>query len=176
MLKYDWNVWLLKILQKNWSNPLEFVLTSVFWAVMSLVRPTLYHFNFPNSSLTFAKSNQNSGLNLNRMLWPSWKLCFKNNVITFSLGKIYWFLTGLFGKMASTPMMPSMHKWLKCYVTNSMNIRGYKVKRHCFNSLFYNPSCNSAEIKINVFCWSWWYWWLRKKIYCNVLKGYHMNN
>ena len=63
------------------------------------------HFNFPNFKSHLAKSNQNSGLNLNRMLWPSWKLCFKNNVITFSLGKIYWFLTGLFGKMASTPMM-----------------------------------------------------------------------
>lgn len=45
-------IWLECLAVKNspekqyWSNP-ELVLTSVFWAVMSLVRPTLYHFNFP---------------------------------------------------------------------------------------------------------------------------------
>ena len=128
-------IWLECLAVKNSPEKLIHFQSStgpnLFWAV-SLVRPTLYHFNFPNFKSHLAKSNQNSGLNLNRMLWPSWKLCFKNNVITFLLGKIYWFLTSLFGKMASTPMMPSMHKWLKCYVTNSMNIRGYKEKRHCY--------------------------------------------
>ena len=101
-------IWLERLAVKNSPEKLIHFQSSTgpnsFWAV-SLVRPTLYHFNFPNFESHLAKSNQNPGLNLNRMLWPSWKLCFKNNVITFSLGKIYWFLTSLFGKMASTPMM-----------------------------------------------------------------------
>ena len=101
-------IWLECLAGKNSPEKLIHFQSStgpnLFWAV-SLVRPTLYHFNFPNFESHLAKSNQNSGLNLNRMLWPSWKLCFKNNVITFSLGKIYWFLTSLFCKMASTPMM-----------------------------------------------------------------------
>ena len=35
-------------------------ITSVFWAVTSLVRPALYHFNFPK----FESHYQHSGLNL----------------------------------------------------------------------------------------------------------------
>ena len=130
MLEIVVEIWLECLAVKNSPEKLIHFQSStgpnLFWAV-SLVWPTLYHFNFPNFESHLAKSNQNSGLNLNRMLWPSWKLCFKNNVITFSLGKIYWFLTSLFGKMASR-----MQKWLKCYATNSMNIRGYKAKRHCY--------------------------------------------
>ena len=55
-------------------------------------------------SVTFAKSNQDSGLILNRMpdLVGNFAL---NNVITLSLGKIHWFLTSLFGKMANSSIM-----------------------------------------------------------------------
>ena len=71
-LDIDVEIWLECLAGKNSPEKLIHHFQSstgpnLFWAV-SLVRPTLYHFNFPNFESHLAKSNQNSGLNLNRML------------------------------------------------------------------------------------------------------------
>ena len=61
-------IWLECLTVKNSPEKLIYFQSStgpnLFWAV-SLVRPTLYHFNFPNFESHLAKGNQNSGLNLN---------------------------------------------------------------------------------------------------------------
>ena len=115
-------IWLECLAVKNSPEKLIHFQSStgpnLFWAV-SLVQPTLYHFNFPNFESHLAKSNQNSGLNLNRMLWPSWKLCFKPMLLRFHLARSTGFLPACLAKWQA-PLW-----WFKCI--NDWNVMQQKV-------------------------------------------------
>ena len=79
---------------------------NLFWAVLSGQHFTISISQI--SSLTFAKSNQNSGLNLNRMLWPSWKQASRIMLLRFHLARSNGFLPACLAKWQA-PLW-----WFKC--------------------------------------------------------------